>query len=172
MKNKLYIMLLLTLVGCSNLSKNMTEEGSFYLSNGTFAEKTWKEDLKFERYSWYQELTMQFDLMVTKISPQSSFNFWFSKDELATLNACSDARVVLAYSHDTKMIPYSSLYDQFDKSGFTRVELPEFKKQLLQHPDSIMGSLRLYHVLGFCKKSSTVNQILITFPGYPERHVK
>jgi hypothetical protein len=162
----------MTLLGCSNLSKNMTEEGTFYLSNGTFAEKTWKEDLKFERYSWYQELTMQFDLMVTKISPQSGFNFWFSKDELATLNSCADARVVLAYSHDTKMIPYSSLYDQFDKSGYTRVELLEFKKQLLQHPDSLMGSLRLYHVLGFCKKSTTANQILITFPGYPERPIK
>jgi hypothetical protein len=172
MKKYLSFLILLSLYSCSNLSKNIVEEGTFYISNGIFAEKSWKEDLKFERYSWYHELTMQFDMMVTKISPQSSFNFWFSKDELTALNNCKDARIVFAYSDDTKIIPYSSLYEQFDTKGFSRIELVEFKRQLLQHPDSTMNSLRLYHVLGFCRQSDNIKQLVINFPGYSEKIIK
>lgn len=172
MKKNLSLLVMLMLFGCSNLSKNIVDEGTFYLSNGTLADKTWNEDLSFQRYSWYHELTMQFDLMVTKVSAQSGFNFWFSKDELASMNNCKDARLVLAYSLDTKIIPYSMLYDHFDRSGYARIELPEFKRQLLQHPDSTMNSLRLYHVLGFCKKNLTSNQLVINFPGYSEKIIK
>ncbi len=160
------------LTSCSNLSKSIVEEGTFEISNGIFADKKWKEDLSFQRYSWYQELTLQFDLMVTKIPAQSSFNFWFSQEELTALSSCRDARIILAYSLDTKIIPYSSLYIQLDKSGYSRIELPEFKRQLMQHPDSSMNSLRLYHVLGFCKKTENTNQLLINFPGYLEKKLK
>lgn len=172
MKKILSLFIILTTFGCSNLSKNIVNEGSFYLSNGTMADKTWKEDLNFERYSWYHELTLQFDLMVTRIAPQSGFNFWFSKDELASLNSCKDARIVFAYSLDTKILPYSMLYDQFDRSGYERMELPEFKRQLLQHPDATMNSLRLYHVLGFCNKKQKSSPLVINFPGYSEKLLK
>jgi hypothetical protein len=172
MRKYFSLLMALTFLGCSNLSKNIVDEGTFFLSNGIFADKTWKEDLKFERYSWYHELTMQFDLMVAKVSPQSGFNFWFSKDEIAAMNSCKEALLVFAYSQDTKIIPYSILYDQFDQKGFTRIELPEFKRQLFQHPDTALNSLKLYHILGFCRKDIKSNQLLITFPGYSEKYIK
>jgi hypothetical protein len=172
MKKKISTLIVLSFLGCSNLSKNNVNEGSFYLSNGTFADKTWKEDLKFERYSWYHELTLQFDLMSVNILPQSGFNYWFSNDEQLSMSSCKEARIVFAYSNNSQIIPYSRLYDSFEKSGFTRIELPEFQRQLLQHPDASMNSLKLYHVLGFCRKNNPSNQIVITFPGYSEKIIK
>ncbi len=172
MNNKfkyILIFVLLTSAACSNLTKNSVQEGTLKVKNGTFADKIWKENLVFSRNSWYHELTLQFDLMLAKIAPQSAFNFWFSRDELETIMKCEDSRIVLAYSLDTKDIPYSSLYEQLEKSGYTRFETNEFKKHILQHPDSQLLGLRLYHIFGICKKSKDAKSLIINFPGYSEK---
>ena len=173
MKNKqvwVLIVVLLISISCStNLSKNLVQENNFVLKNGTFTDKMWKEDLVFQRTSWYHELTLQFDLMLANIPPQSAFNFWFSKGELEEMVNCSDSRVVLAYSLDTKDIPYSSIYEQFEKSGYTRFDLLEFKKHLLQHPDAALNGFRLYHIFGICKKMKDAKPLIVNFPGYLEK---
>jgi hypothetical protein len=162
--------IILSAVSCaSNLSKNLVQEGKLILRNGTFTDKVWKEDLVFQRNSWYHELTLQFDFMLAPVPPQSSFNFWFSKDELDSMIKCSDSRVVMAYSLDTKDIPYSSLYEQIEKSGYTRFELLEFKKHLLQHPDAQLNAFRLYHIFAICKKNRDSKPLIINFPGYSEK---
>ncbi|MFA6236455.1 MAG: hypothetical protein WC635_03925 [Bacteriovorax sp.] len=170
--NFLLLLLGLIAVSCANLSKNTVETGKLPLKNGTFADKVWKEDLIFHRYSWYHELTLTFDLMLAQVVPQSSFNFWFSKDELDTLDKCSDSRVVMAYSMDTKVIPYSSLYEQIERAGYTRVELLEFKKQLLGHPDSNLNGFKLYHIFAICKKTKDLKPLIINFPGFVEQSIQ
>jgi len=137
--------------------------------NGTYADKVWKEKLIFDRYSWLHELTLQFDMMVANVAPKSPFNFWFSKDELESMNKCDDARVVMAYSLDTKDVPYSTLYEQLEKSGYSRFELLEFKKQILHHPDAQAQALRLYHIFGICKKARNDKPLIINIPGYTEK---
>lgn len=166
-----WILILVSLlsISCSNLSKNTVEEGRLLLKNGTFADKVWKEDLVLKRDSWYHELTLAFDLMLGTISPQSSFNFWFSKDELDNIIKCADFRVAMAYSMDTKEIAYSALYEQIEKAGFTRFEIPEFKKQILAHPDAQLYGFRLYHIFGICKKVQDLKPLIINFPGYSEK---
>lgn len=168
-KNAFPLFFLLFAISCSNLSKNIVQEGDLVLKNGTYADKIWKEDLIFQRNSWYHELTLQFDLMMAHVSPQSAFNFWFSKDELNSMAQCGDARVVMAYSLDTKDIPYSSLYDQIEKFGYKRMDLIEFKKQLLQHPDAQVHGFRLYHIFAICKKVNDRKPLIINFPGYSEK---
>lgn len=158
-------------ISCSNLSKNTVEEGRLVVKNGTFTDKVWNEDLVFQRASWYHELTLAFDIMQVHIPAQSSFNFWFSKDELDMLSKCADSRVMMAYSMDTKEIAYSSLYEQVEKSGFTRFDLPEFKKHLLAHPDAQQYGFRLYHIFGICKKTKDLKPLIINFPGYLEKTI-
>ncbi len=165
---KYLLVLLLVLSGCGNLSKNITREGTYYIRNGAFADKTWDEDLQFRRTSWYHELTLQFDLMMTPITPQSSFNFWFSKAELEDVQKCGDFRLALVYSLDTKVIPYSLLNEQLERSGFKKIELLEFKKHLLSHPDSEMNSTRLYQVYGLCRDAKELKPLVLNFPGFNE----
>lgn len=167
MKKTLSLLLtILVLSSCANLSKNTVQEGTFIVRNGTEGEKIWKENLNFKRVSWYHELTLQFDFMLASIAPQSSFNFWFSKDELEVIGKCEDFKIALAYSHDTKIIAYSYLNKQLESSGYKKIELISFKKQFLQHPDSEMNSLRLYQVYGICRSDKIDKSLILSFPGY------
>ncbi len=168
-RNNLFFIVLLLTFSCSNLSKNIVQEGKLYVKNGTFTDKVWREDLIFQKHSWFHELTLQFDFMLANISPQSAFNFWFTKDELDSIVKCEDSRIVMAYSLDSKDIPYSSLYEQLEKNGYTRLEIPGFKKQLLQHPDAGQNGFRLYHIFAICKKLNNHKPLIISFPGYSSK---
>lgn len=173
MKN-LFLLSLISLffVGCTNLSKNTIKEGTLLVKNGTMAEQVWtRENLNFKRYSWYHELTLQFDVMISEVSPQSSFNFWFAKDELLVAQKCGDFKIVMAYSYDTKIVPYSHLNKQLELSGYKKIEIPEFKKQLLQHPDSEMNSLRLYQVYGICREERNHSVLKLSLPGFIEKQL-
>lgn len=169
---KKLIFSILFLVSCSNLSKNTIESGKFYVRNGVQAERTWKEDLSFDRFSWYHELSLQFEIMIGEISPQSGFNFWFSKDELDFMSKCTHPQIMIAYSIDTAIIPYSTLNDQLEKNGVNKIELLEFKKNLNAHPDSSGNSLKNYRAFGLCRKNGNLNPIKITFPGFLEKPLK
>lgn len=159
------------LASCSstyNLSKNSVKKGKYLVRNGQFADKTWNETLAFDRTSWFHELTMQFDLWMAKVPPQSGFNFWFSKTELDDVQKCGDFRVTLVYSQDTKIFPNSLLREQLDFAGFRRIELIEFKKHLLNHPDSENNSTQLYQVFGICRDAKDAKPLVLNFPGYEE----
>jgi len=156
------------LIACSNLTKNTVREAGFVIKNGVVADKKWTEDLRMNRLSWHHEMTLQFDLMIGNILPQSGFNFWFSRSEQALIDKCSDFRIVMAYSQDTKYIPYSYLNDQLKNAGFQKIELTEFKANLLQHPDSELNSLRLYQIYGVCRVEKSSKPLIFNFPGYSE----
>lgn len=163
--------MVLALSSCANLSKNTVKEGSFVVRNGTAGDKIWKENLTLTRVSWYHELTMEFDLIMGSISPQSGFNFWFSAGELAEIRKCQDFKVVMAYSLDTKILPYSILNEQLDLAGYKKIDLLTFKKHFLQHPDSEMNSLRLYQVYGICRSGNETKPLIFNFPGFTEKVV-
>ncbi len=155
----------------NNLSKNTVREGDFLVKNGVFADKKWEENLTFKRLSWYHELTLQFDFLMAQMTPQSSFNYWFSATEQQDIQKCSDFRVVLAYSLDTKLIPYSILNEQLELAGFKKVELIHFKRHLMVHPDSELNSLRLYQVYGICRADKELKPLIFNFPGFTEKSV-
>ncbi|MBY0414387.1 MAG: hypothetical protein K2Q18_09485 [Bdellovibrionales bacterium] len=163
--------LLLFVTSCANLSKNSVKEGEFIVRNGTSGKNTWIENLVFKRVSWYHELTLEFDLMMANVPPQSGFNFWFSPDELAAAGKCGDFRIILAYSSDTKILPYSTLNTQLDLAGFKKLDMSAFKLNFLQHPDSEMNSLRLYQVYGACRSEKELKPLIFNFPGFSEKTV-
>jgi hypothetical protein len=172
MKNTfIFLFTLLAFASCANLTKNTVKEGPFLVKNGTAGDKTWYETLTLNRLSWYHELTLEFDLMMTSVAPQSSFNFWFSKDELEAIGKCGEFKIVLSYSRDTKVIQYSYLNEQLDFSGYRKIELPSFKKNFLQHPDAEMNSLRLYQVYGICRPDQNGKPLILSFPGFSEKIV-
>lgn len=162
------LILLYFMTSCSNLSKNTIKEGSFYLRNGVVADKKWIEELKLARLSWYHEMTLQFDLMMGNILPQSGFNFWFSKSELDQMSKCIDFRIVVSYTQDPAIIPNSHFLEQLKQSGFQKIELTDFKNHFLQHPDSELNSFKLYQVFGACRLEKSDKALILNFPGYPE----
>lgn len=169
---KLLLLLALTLTSCSNLTKNYVKEGAFYVKSGKAFDQTWSDKLKFSRTSWYHELTMQFDLLVADLTPESPFYNWLSPNEKEQASKCRDFKIGLAYSLDTVILPYSYLNAQLDEAGFQKFELMEFRKQLIQHPDSLMYSLNLYKVFGMCRGINSSKPLILNFPGYGVQEVK
>ncbi len=79
---------------------------------------------------------------------------------------------MIAYTLDTKDIPFSMLFEQLERNGYTHFEIPQFKKQLMQHPDAVMFGLRLYKIFAICKKSEDRKPLIMKFPGYSEKLIK
>lgn len=168
MKKILALTLLLILGGCSNLTKNYVKKGDFKIRNGKIFDKVWKEDFNLKRVSWYQELTMQYDVIIGKIDSNSGFYNWFSADEKKQIANCSEFNVILAYSLNTNILPYSYLNEQLEVAGYSKIELNTFKRNLNQHPDANEYSLNLYKVIGACKTLTKENSLKLSLPGYEE----
>lgn len=160
------------LYSCTSLSKNMSKKGTLSLYGGVFQDSHWKEPLRFNRYSWYKELSLVFDLLVTKVDEKSPFYKWFSNTEKEYLEKCVEWYVSASYVMDNKRIGSSDFKDQYTKSGFERFALSSFKKHLVMHPNYETLSLQLYDVYGLCRKAPSENEFSISFPGFSKISIK
>ncbi len=165
---KIAILSLFLFLSCSNLSKNLVKSGNFTLRNGVAADKTWNENLSFKRYSWFQEMSLFYEALLGDLSPQSSFNNWFSAEELKEINKCADFKVVLLYSLDSKKISNGLFFEQVERANYQKIEISNFKRNLMLHPDSNENSFSLYQVYGLCKKTKDLIPLMVSFPGFQE----
>lgn len=174
MKKITLVFIFLLFSSCSNLSKNFSKNGDFSLRGGVFQNSKWKDTLIFDRYTWFHEITMLFDLIVTRVDPKSPFHDWFSNYEKKVLAECSDAYIVLDYSLDSEKISKKMVENDAKRAGFEKVSLPNFKNHLKLHPDVEELSLQLYDVSGFCYKGEIASRekIIVRFPGFSEVVIK
>ncbi|MCO4795188.1 MAG: hypothetical protein KC493_15835 [Bacteriovoracaceae bacterium] len=164
------IFLIFSLASCSNLSKNFTKKGDFYLRGGHFQNSKWSKSLKFDRYTWYHEVTMLYDMMLTKVDSDSPFYDWFSNSEKKLLASCTDFYLMLDYSLDSKKVSKKMVENDAKRSGFQKIVLRDFEKHLLNHPDVEELSLQLYETSGLCYRGEISNRekILVRLPGFTE----
>ncbi len=167
----IFLVLLVSCAGTTNLTKNTTQKGKFLLRNGVYADKEWQEDLTFDRYTWHHEMTMYYDVLIARMAPTSSFNFWFSEDELKEANSCADFRIALLYTMDSAKISHSRFFEQLEKANFKRVEILNFRKNLQMHPDATANSFGLYQVYGLCKKGKDALSATVNFPSFREVNI-
>jgi hypothetical protein len=168
-KYQIILFLIIFISSCaqySNLSKNIIKEGDFVLKGGVFGNRTWKESLTFTRYSWFHELTLYFDLMYVRMSADSSFNNWFSKDEYKSVEICDDFILALLYSFDSNKISKVSFREQMDKQGYKQIIFKNFNQNARLHPDYLENSLKRYSIQGYCLEKTDKIVPKITFPGH------
>jgi len=162
----LKLLIILVLSSCSNMSKNMVQEGEFELVSGVFEEKKWDSTLRFKRLSWYQELNMLFDLLVVPVDANSPFSNWLSEDEKNDFSDCSSKFIALYYHLNTKKISRKSFEKQIKNQGFKNINLNHFKSNLSLHPDFTANHLRLYKLQGLCGLKKVIN---VKFPGFSNK---
>lgn len=167
----------LILNGCanySNLSKNMVKEGTFNLRGGVQGEKKWEESHVFDRMSWYQELTLYFDIIYSQIEANSPFYNWFSESERRRTRKCQELFVVISYSLDSNKISSKDFMEQLSQQGYKEISLTNFEKNLRLHPDYGELSFNLYKIHGFCKKAKKGKKTKganLLFPGYHTQNI-
>lgn len=152
-------------VSCSNMSKNLTKEGTLVMADGRYENESWGDDLEFKRFSWYQELSLIFELMLVEITDDSKFFQWFSISEKRVLESCRKQFLVLSYSLDSKRISQQILWAKAMEQGFENIVVPNFRSHLKLHPDYIPSNLNLYTTRVLCQKDQN-QRLSLSFPGY------
>lgn len=158
------------LFGCSNLSKNFVKKGEFSIDGGSYKGSSWDEPLYFDRFSWHQELTLMYDLMLTRLDNKSPYNKWFSSKEMELVDSCHDFYIAISYALDAKKISTGMLLDQVKRYGYQQVLIPNFEKNVMLHPNYEKSALKLYEIYGLCRKTSLDKSVAPTvlFPNFEE----
>ena len=143
------------------------------ISGGYKDQLKWEDRLEFKRISWYQELSLVFDVLITPVSDTSPFQNWFSAGEKRMIAPCKDFYLVLTYALDEKKISEGTFRDQMAKLGYDQWALPDFSAYLVNHPDYERLAMKLYHLHGFCRVSEKAEQgpLVIRFPNFPEKNL-
>lgn len=171
MKLKCFIsfIVLVACLSCSNLSKNLVSEGSFLLEGGVYKDKKWNDNLVFKRVSWYQELTLLYDVIMARVDESSPFYLWFSEHEKRTITECDDFYVSLNYALDPDKISQGMFRAEMEKAGYDEFLLPRFASYLKLHPDFERLALKLYSIYGYCRHKESKGEIKIHFPGFEDK---
>jgi hypothetical protein len=176
MMKPFYLCLLFSilLMGCSSQSKNFTKDGQLKLRGGVYGSEQWSQSLAFERYSWFHELTLLFDVLIVKGDQLGPFDSWLSASELSQSRNCEEFNIVLVYGSDSDKISEHTFFEQTRLYGYDRQHIADFGSHLKLHPDFERLSLQLYKPYGLCKKNlafdsaSTPTTLRLNFPGFKE----
>lgn len=166
-----YVLIILFTISCSNyssLSRNLIQKGNGVIKGGTNGLEEWKVNLPLERYSWFFELSMYYDLYFGKISKDSPFRKWFSTNELERLDSCVDHFMALSYQIDSNKLSINEFKRQMEEQNYKELIFPNFSRQLSLHPDYLSYSFSSYKTHFFCRESLKKGPIMINFPGFKE----
>ncbi len=168
------LIILFFISSCANLSKNQVISEQFSIRGGKFSSQTWDDSLKFDRKSWYAELTLIYDLLLTGIDDQSPFWRWLSVSEKHSLSSCRKQYIAIAYSQDSKKVSHTMFKNFAKEAGYSSIALPQFSNYLNLHPDFNQNSFHLYKVFGLCldDPSPKRESIALQFPNFTEVFIK
>lgn len=176
MKAFLGSLLLFVVASCaSHESFNQTSTGESLFRGGTYHLKSWDEDLVFKRMSWYHGITLYYDALLWKASPQSNFSLWFSDAEKEYFGKCESLIVTVGYSADPLKISHVSFREQMKLNGYDDVVVNTFAKYLKSHPSAPDWKLTNYRVMGYCKRSPSImgsSNLIINFPGFRQLEIE
>ncbi len=163
----------LLVMSCSNLSQNFIKKGQMKLNGGMQERAKWSDSLTFDRYSWYHELTLMYEVMVVNYNFKSPFTNWFSKSERLKIEKCHQFRLLMNYSLDSKKVSKNTIHTAMEENGYRKISIEHFKDSLKLHPDAEQLSLQVYEISGYCKKKTGQNSpIFVNIPSYPEVLIK
>jgi len=172
--NKIFSILCLLglLVGCSSSTKNLINHNQFSIREGSYGTKKWSDDLVFKRTSWFQEISMLFEVLSSEINSSSPFFEWFSNFEKSEIHKCGHFVLILSYKLTDTRLSDGMFVEELKKSGYQLMEIPHFKDNLKLHPDYLIELLEHYKVRGACHKDAKKgSDLLITFPGYEPANI-
>ncbi|MBL6990823.1 MAG: hypothetical protein ISR65_13645 [Bacteriovoracaceae bacterium] len=175
MRKLLFYLTIVTLLAtCSHSSKHSIQKGTFTLDGSVYNEQHISKDLSFNVTSWYQELTLLFEVQLSRINHDSPFFKWFSSYEQKIVRSCTDFLFTLSYSLNPRKISQEMFLKQMDKNGYQKILIPQFMAVFKMHPEFDKRALGLYKAYGLCKKSKILgkNIVKIDYPGFVETQVQ
>lgn len=150
---------------------NQTATGMVVYRGGMFRTKSWTDQMRMRRMSWYHGMTLYYDSIVWKAEEESPFSQWFSETEKEYFEKCESFIVTVGYSADPTKISHVNFREQMKLNGYDDVVINTFASYIKTHPSSIDWRIQNYKVLGFCKRSPSrfgTSDLVINFPAFTQ----
>lgn len=160
------------LYGCSSLSVSTIKEGELTIKEGRFNDLSWDEDLNFKRISWYHELTLLYDFLISEVPVHSNYRRWFASSESISANSCGKFYVAGVYSNRDGRVDQNDIWKKFDTNKIKFINVNGFYQNLSFTEYFISNSFRLYKFWGICvKNQGDIVTVKLSFPGYVSKQI-
>ncbi|OUR96342.1 hypothetical protein A9Q84_08275 [Halobacteriovorax marinus] len=163
----LILILSFALSSCSFTKRNLVQRDEFEIYGGSAHGKSWDDSLTLKRASWYLEMTMAFDLLVTEIDDSSEFFNWFSTSEKVAINKCKKSYLAIYYSNDNDYISKKDFLANVKKRGLDEIVVNGFVSAFRLHHQYVLNSFKLYKTSVLCSRDTTHKEFIIEFANYP-----
>ena len=154
------------LASCGNLSTNQISRGSFALNNGHFNGQIVETELIFDRFAWFKEASLMYEVRVAPVSEQSPYFQWLSSHSQQNARECSRFYIALLYAKSSRYISHRMVLNQLIEQGAQVQTIPEFWRSLRMHPQFEGEALQRHRVSGLCFRGRN-SSIVLGLPGYP-----
>lgn len=148
------------------MSQTYIEQGEFQLKGGQSGEKNWDSSVQLNHVSWFQELTLIFDVYYLETKKLNDFTTWFSDFENELISSCSTSYIALVYDLIDTRYSKKEFYQHLREQGFEVLEIPRFKSHIALHPDYEELSFNLYDAKLLCNKSTGKNAAKVILPSF------
>ena len=169
---KLLLVTMLFLLSCSvhKTRKNFVA-GEIAIDGGSYQNLEWKDEMKFKRYSWFNEASMKYDILLSELKNSSKFATWMGRDRSKLLN-CRKLLVGLVYTDINAKYGKPYLISQFEKFGYGNIVMVDFNSHFEAHHSFKDWQLSEHKIVGFCKKDDNSKNVEIDIPGFGVKELK
>lgn len=150
----------------SNFSKHFVQTDQLVMKGGISENKKWDDELVFQRNSLYQELSLIYDILATKISADSPFINWFSARELEEFNKCQSFILWGYYVLEDNRVRIRKFESKLEEAGAEKVNIYNLISYLKLHPDFSFLNLQLHNFYGSCFAEKDVKELEFFFPNF------
>lgn len=157
-------------VSCASIhQENHLKQGEFRFHGGFDQHKSWKEPLIFKRMSWFSNINLIYEALMTSLDEKSPFFQWVSPaNQKLIKRECKKFAVAIMYTDSPLMISHSQFVDNFYHNGYEDFLIPRFARMVKTHPDFARLHLKEGRVMGFCQKQQKGKKdFQIMMPGFP-----
>lgn len=164
--------LCLIVISCaSDRGRKNIALGEVVINGGIHEDTEWDDKLVLKRTSWFQESSMEYDIMISKLDKNSNFARWLEGDKIY-FDQCHDFYVALIYADPlTTHLSLAFLVDQMDKIGLDDKSIPSFEANLKAHDNYQDWRLNQYRIVGFCRPEPPTRDLVISVPGFKSTRI-
>jgi|LULF01.1.fsa_nt_gb hypothetical protein len=169
---RLLFIIFLLMTSCSSVeTRRITYASDLVLNGGRYEDKSWDESLEFKRFSWYQDATLNYDILITPLTSTSPFSNWLGSDK-NLLQQCSEFFIALVYADVNSSGGNSLLINELTTDEqIVEKTLLDFSNQIKAHPNIIDWKIFNYKVVGLCSKSTNPSKFHVTVPGFTTQKI-
>ncbi|MBD65631.1 MAG: hypothetical protein CME62_10525 [Halobacteriovoraceae bacterium] len=167
--SSLLLVLLVTSCALNNRSRKNIATSEIVLKGGIYQGKSWDENFRMKRISWYDEASMQYDVLISEIDKDSQFAKWLGRDYYY-LDQCAKFYVTALYSDLDLGEGITYLASKLEKAGLDKRSIQDFSENFKAHQNFADWKLYNYKLYGFCRKpvegESGSEDIVVSIPGF------